>query len=245
MKSIRVLVVEDEVMVAKRIVRMLLEGFTKFGVQADIEHAKNLTDAISMLESNSYELVTLDLNLNGVDGFKLLKLASCKPSHTVIISAYREQAVRAYEYGVLDYVAKPFSLARLEKSIDRFLRQSQKEEPKTKYLVLKDGSTLFSVETSNIKLVNGVGNYSKVVMTNNSHHLHDKGMDALMDILPSEFIRAHKSYIVNLRKTSSIESLGAGKFQLTLQDGDIVPVGRSKIDGVREAFKKHRLKNND
>ena len=88
----------------------------------------HLPEALCFIENNSLDLVLLDLNLNGDNGFDLLTTAVSESFHTIVISAYKDQAITAFEYGILDFVPKPFNRDRLEQAFDRdhYKRKNQK-----------------------------------------------------------------------------------------------------------------------
>ena len=86
---------------------------------------------------HSIDLLLLDLNLHGKSGFLALENAVAGSFQTIIVSAYADQAITAYEYGVLDFVNKPFSRARLEKALNRFLNSDYIPVNQTRYLSIR------------------------------------------------------------------------------------------------------------
>ena len=118
----RVVIVEDEPTVAGRIKR-LTEKILAAELTALI-HFDELDEALDYLSSHPIDLLLLDLNLHGRDGFEILANTVSGSYHTIIISAYAEKALKAFEYGVLDFVAKPFSTARLRKAFVRYNEQN-------------------------------------------------------------------------------------------------------------------------
>lgn len=227
------LIVEDEILIAERLQRLLTEIFKERNIEPKIILASNLEQALYSLEKTQLDLVTLDLNLNGQEGYKLLEIAACKPSQTIVISAYRDQAITAFEYGVLDFVPKPFTKNRLEKAVTRQLTQNQRECSDTRYLIVKDGSKMARLLTNEIESIEGFGNYTKLHLHNRDKFLHEMGMEALLKILPSTFIRVHKSHIVNIDYFLQLISLGAGKYCLLTTSKRELPVGRSKVDDLK------------
>ncbi len=110
----RILIVEDETVIARRLERLVRQILGQQLVW--LKRADCLAAARADLESFPIDLMFLDLNLHGKDGFGLLEHAVAGAFHTVIVSAHTNQALRAFEYGVLDFVAKPFDKERLEKT---------------------------------------------------------------------------------------------------------------------------------
>jgi CheY-like chemotaxis protein len=119
LRVMHIVTVEDEPLLAKRIMRLthelLGEKLTK------LKWFNNINDAEDYLADNPIDLLLLDLNINGRNGFDLLKMASTGGFQTIIITAYAEQAISAFEYGILDFVNKPFSKVRLQKALDRLM----------------------------------------------------------------------------------------------------------------------------
>ena len=100
-----IVIVEDEPVIAQRLARQIkaIDALNS----AKLKHFDTFDDAQAYLEENLIDLLFLDLNLHGVSGFDLLKSVAAASFHTIIVSAYAEQAIKAFEYGVVDFVAKP------------------------------------------------------------------------------------------------------------------------------------------
>jgi len=234
-RIIRLLVVEDETMVMTRLQRLYGDVFQALGNEVAIQPVTSLTAAKTRLSQDAFDLVSLDLNVAGQSGFELLQQACCSPAHTIIVSAYRDQAITAYEYGALDFIAKPFSRERIEKAVRRFLSSAQAtEKTAAKCLLVKSGATLQKIALEEIEAISGYGNYSKVLLLSGRELLHEKGLEALMQLLPPHFMRVHKSYILNLKKLRALTSLGGGQYQAESHSFKHYPVGRSRIQNVRD-----------
>ena len=114
----RIVVVEDEAIVARRLTRLLREILGETLESLDL--ATSLGAAQVRLDREPpIDALFLDLNLNGRDGFELLGEAVAGSFQTIVVSAHAERAIEAFDYGVLDFVAKPFGRERLELAIDR------------------------------------------------------------------------------------------------------------------------------
>jgi two-component system response regulator LytT len=225
-------IVEDEPLIAERIERLIKEILGKKLTKIIIKNSLN--EARHYLFEHPIDLLLLDLNLHGKDGFELLKQAVSGSFHTIIISAHTDKALEAFEYGVLDFVGKPFTKERLQKAIMRFERTEEKNTYLTKYLAVRKTGKLLLIEVDNIRYIKGAGNYSEIVLKNGMIELHDKSLHKLDAILPSNFIRTHKSYIVNIQCVDSISSLGGSKYHLELSNDEILPVSRTKYKEIKE-----------
>lgn len=113
----KILIIEDEARIAKRIERMTRNFFDK---DVQILLCDSLENGLNTIDQQPIDLMLLDLNLNGEDGFDILKAFVAKSFQTIIISAYTEKAITAFAYGVLDFVPKPFDESRLVQAFMRF-----------------------------------------------------------------------------------------------------------------------------
>lgn len=229
-----VAVVEDEPLVAGRIERLtreiLQEKLTKIVVK------NSLPEAMQYVFRHPIDLLLLDLNLHGKDGFELLKQAVSGSFHTIIISAHTDKAVEAFEYGVLDFLGKPFTRERLCKALSRFDDAESNHIHPAKYVAVRKSGKLFLIRTDTISYIRGAGIYSEILLKNGTVELHDKSLNKLNAILSSNFIRTHKSYIVNIQYVKSFSSLGGSKYTVELRTGEILPVSRTKYKKIKELF---------
>ena len=227
-----VAVVEDEPLIASRIERLTREILDKKLTKMVVKNS--LREARQYLFEHPVDLLLLDLNLHGKDGFELLKQAVSGSFHTIIISAHTDKALEAFEYGVLDFVGKPFSKERLQKAIMRLENAGEKNTYPTKYIAVRKTGKLLLIEVEEIRYIKGAGIYSEIVMKDGRVELHDKSLHKLDAILPSNFIRTHRSYIVNIQCVKSFSSLGGSKYRLKLSNDEILPVSRTKYKDIKE-----------
>lgn len=225
-------IVEDEPLIASRIERLIKEILDKKLPKMIV--INSLHEARQYLFEHSVDLLLLDLNLHGKDGFELLKQAVSGSFHTIIISAHADKALEAFEYGVLDFVGKPFSKERLRKAILRFENIDEKNAYPTKYIAVRKTGKLLLIEVDDIRFIRGAGIYSEIVLKNGHRELHDKSLNKLEAILPSNFIRTHRSYIVNIQCVKSFSSLGGSKYHLKLSNDEILPVSRTKYKDIKQ-----------
>ena len=225
-----VLIVEDELMVAKRLLRLTREVMGE--KLSQIRHINNLDDAESYLDEHPIDLLLLDLNLNAQDGFTLLQKAVAESFQTIIVSANTDKAITAFEYGVIDFIAKPFSQERLAKAFER-LSQQANTGTTTKYLSIKKQQRVEIIALKDIAFIQGAGNYSELVMVDGTMHLHEKNLDKLSQLLPAAFMRIHKSYIANLSHYHHLQNFPGSKYEITLASMEPLPVSRTKIKELR------------
>lgn len=229
-----ILIVEDEARIAKRIERMTRD------ILGDslnsLTHIDTLDTAAEFIENSSLDLVLLDLNLNGNNGFDLLTAAISKSFHTIIVSAYKEQAITAFEYGVLDFVPKPFNRNRLEEAIHRTLAKGKKETNTVKYLAVKKRNRIQLIPIEEVLYIKGAGSYTELFLTNGEKELHDKSLEKLEQLLTPSFERIHKSYLVKMSEVKEIIVKSGSKYMAKLKNETCIPIGRTKYKILKEKW---------
>ena len=180
-----ILIIEDEAPIARRIERFIREILLDRDVT--IVSINSLDTGKAYLKKNSIDLLFLDLNLNGEDGFETLKEAVSNSFHTIVVSAFSNRAVTAFEYGVLDFVSKPFDKKRIAKAINRVESNLTKEGVGIKYLAIRKNKSIILLDIKEILFIQGAGIYTEVNLKNGTKEIHDKSLDKLMQLLPNNF----------------------------------------------------------
>ncbi|MEM7574819.1 MAG: LytTR family DNA-binding domain-containing protein [Bacteroidota bacterium] len=227
----RLLIVEDEFRIAKRLERIARDYFSTH-LRA-CHHFETIHEALSFLQQSAIDLMLLDLNLHGQDGFELLKRFSAAAFHVIIISAYHDKALQAFEYGVLDFVPKPFSSPRLFKAFDRLQENNPRNNQPLKYLSVQQRGSLRLIPIADLSYIQGAGSYSVLVLKTGNRPLHNKGLEQLEKLLPEPFQRIHKSYLIDLRQLKCIRIEGGGKYVAELKGGEELPVGRTRYSKLK------------
>lgn len=226
-----ILIVEDELRIAKRIERMVREilgdALTK------LKRINTLHEALRFIDNNALDLVFLDLNLNGDNGFDLMTTAVSESFHTIVISAYRDQAIIAFEYGVIDFVPKPFNRDRLEQALNRVTTKKKIETNRIKFLAVKKRHRIELIPIDNLLYVKGAGAYTELFLTNGRKELHDKSLEKLEQLLSYSFERVHKSYLVKMSEIKEIIVESGSKYMAALRDGTLIPVGRTRYKDLK------------
>ena len=218
----RILIVEDVTLVAERIADLAKTHFK--GCKVKISHT--LEDAKVCIAEEAYDLMFLDLNLKGKDGFELLKSATAASFQTIVITANRDQASTAFDYGVFDFISKPISEKRFKIAIDRFLNNDGIHREKLKYLSIKSKGAIKLIAIADVNYIKASGNYSEIFTSKDECFLHDKNLDKLLKILPDNFVRVHRSYIVPKDNIYKIIKHGGGKYSIELGNKEFIPLSR-------------------
>lgn len=214
------------------------------GTFTDLEMAGNFIS-----QSQQVDLVFLDVNLGQTNG---LLLARNLPQgiRVVLTTAYSEYALEGYDLNILDYLLKPFTFERFERSLQKFRAyslQPQKEGSLGKsvqlvpsnddFIFVKAEHKVLKINLNDLLIIEGAGNYV-ALHTEKSKVLTLQNMKAFEDyLLPYGFIRVHKSYIISARHITTIEH------NSVLVGGKIVPIGESYrsslfnfIDSISKQF---------
>ena len=230
----RVLIVEDERVAARGLERMV-KAIVGNSLQS-LNIQSSLTASEFYIMDHPIDLLLLDLNLGGEDGFALLKMAAAGSFQTIVVSANTDRAVNAFEYGVLDFVAKPPSEERLRKAIDRMDRSTEAAGQPARYLSVPSNDTVQLISLTEVLFFQGQDNYVAIHLTNGETKRHRKTLDSLEKILPARFERVHKSFIVDLDRVDHIERHPGSKYELILPDEIVLPLSRGKYRELKSRF---------
>jgi len=221
----RIFIVEDEKVASRRLIRQIEEILPGNEIVAFYE----FDEVLKALETEIPDLLLLDLNLNGEDGFRILETMAEKKFETIVVSANGERALKGFDLDIVDFVQKPYETERLAKALQKFMsRRNRKKGKENKELLIKDGSKRFSVLIDDILYVSGAGDYREIHCKNGDIHYHAYSFEKFSEILPDDFLRIHNSYLVN--KNCVVETLifGGGKYEAVISNGDKLPISRAK-----------------
>ena len=236
--ALRVLIVDDEPMARARLRRML-DG--EHGV-AVVGECSNGEEAAFALASLKPDLVFLDIQMPGMDGFGTLhRAAAAWRPRVVFVTAFSEHAVDAFEHGAVDYLLKPYSRERLRLALERARtgRQPAPTAPGEGFaerLAVPAGQRLRLVPVQSIDCIIAQLNYVELHLGSERLVLRETmaAMEAQLD--PRLFARIHRSRIVRIAAVGEIEALGGGQYVFRLASGLRLSSGPAYRDRVRQAF---------
>ncbi len=253
--AIRALVVDDE-RLARDELCFLLESFPDVEV---IGQAGNGLEAVSQVERLRPELLFLDIQMPGLDGFQVLRQLANKdtlPSCVVFVTAYDQYAIQAFEINAVDYLLKPVEKVRLGEAIARSRRQIGEDGPLANQIerilgvldkegslnrmVVKVGERFMLVDSKDI-IYATVDDGIVTVATDEWRGTSNlRTLDELITNLdPTVFWRVHRSYVVNLRRIKEVIPWFSRTLQLKMSDEieTEIPVSRSQTRRLKEHFK--------
>ncbi len=178
--------------------------------------------ALRLLATEEFDAVFLDLNLPGINGVSLLESLPRKLP-IIIISASSDFGARSYEFGIIDYLVKPLEFERFAKAIGRLHAVDPSDgkaapPPDKDAIYLRDGKQIQRIELDRVAYVQAQSNYSEFVFEDGQTTLSLISMRKLEQLLPKDFIRIHRSYIVNRKRIQRVENhqVLVGKTRLSI-----------------------------
>ncbi len=178
-------------------------------------------EAMESLNSSTVDLLFLDVHLPKLSGIELLKTLQ-KPPQTILTTAFSEYAIDGFELDVVDYLLKPFSFNRFLKSISKVEKKGLKNKSwfNHDFLFVRNKGQLKKVAISEIQYIEARGDFS-IIYTMGNREIANISLQKILSLLGCEFVRAHKSYIVNIDKIEKI--IGNHILIKTKQ----IPIGRT------------------
>jgi two-component system, LytTR family, response regulator len=247
--KIRVCIIDDEPIACRRIQRLLKDD-------AELEIVRICNDgedAVDAIHQFHPDLIFLDVQMPGMDGFEVLKsLKSESIPHVIFVTAYDRYAIQAFEVHALDYLLKPFDRKRFEQAVQRSksqIYQSQersnnseliallkemKDQPQhLERLVVKSQGRVFFLKTEEIDWIEAQGKHVSIHIGKETHVVREAMNNLETELDPKKFARIHKSTIVNLDRIKQLQPLVHGDFRVILRDSTILTISRryrQKID---------------
>ena len=246
---IRVVVADDQPMARERLVSMLTAepGIELAGI------ASSGPEAVECIRHKMPDLVFLDLQMPGLDGFGVIEAIGVdRMPPTVFVTAYDEYAVRAFEVQALDYLLKPFGRQRFQSALAKARRHLERERQgemagrlaellqlrrpseKGERILVKSGGRVSFIDVESIDWVEAEGNYVRL-HAGDQVHLMRETMNGLIERIGAQrFFRIHRSRIVNVNKVKELLIAGGGDYQVVLYDGTRLGLSRLYRDALQE-----------
>lgn len=256
--TINTIIIDDE-KPARDELAYLLKAFPEVNL---IGQGKNGVEAVSLIKEHSPDLVFLDVQMPGLDGFGVLKKLverKMKMPHVVFATAFDQYAVQAFDVNAVDYVLKPFDKARIAKAIQRArkvldtqtsatdrLEQlvtqlgAAKSSPQPVKILVKSGQRLLLVDAEDVIFATTDGGAIVVVTRDLEGSSNYRTLEELNATLDSEsFWRPHRSFLVNIQHIKEVVPWFNSTFILKMNDkkNTEVPVSRVQAKRLRELFK--------
>jgi two-component system LytT family response regulator len=247
-KTWKTLIIDDEQLARQRLFR-LLKPYDQIDI---IGEAVNGQDGLEKIEKLLPDLVFLDIEMPVFNGFEMLGKLKHQPK-VVFTTAYDQYAIKAFEEDSIDYLLKPVETDRLEKTIKRLektqyqpiphlqletiIKQLQlKKDIKT--LTVKIGDKILLIKLDNIIFIEAEEKYVFLCTADGKKHLTDFTISSLEEKLPDQFVRIHRSYIINSDHIKEIRKGFNGAFVFVMNNAENTRLSSSRANGekLRERF---------
>lgn len=243
----KTIVIDDEQLARQRIKRLL----TVYDEIEIIAEAENGVEGLELIESLKPDLIFLDIEMPVLNGFEMLAKLKHQPK-VVFTTAYDQYAIKAFEEGSIDYLLKPIEIERLDKTItklkqtnlapaqvpiEELIRQIQGKKT-IKTLTVKLGDKILLIKLTDIIRIQAEDKYVFLHTVDGKKHLTDFTLSTLEEKLPEEFLRIHRSEIINTEFIKEIRKgfNGALIFVLNNTDETRVTSSRSNSEALRLRF---------
>lgn len=236
----KVIIIDDE-SASRQLINEYLNYFPELVVLGE---ANNGVDAVKIINKFKPDLIFLDIQMPGLTGFEVLSHLNEIPN-VIFSTAYDSYALQAFEVHAIDYLLKPYTKERFQKAIEKLkwdneinsitpLAESLLIEKQTypERILVNKNKKLITISVSNIIRVEAYGDYSKLY-TNDAVFISNYGISSLEEKLnPKNFIRVHRSSIVNLKQIREVQRYGK-TYEILMTNNDKVKVSLSYMDNLK------------
>jgi len=240
----KAIIIDDEPL-ARSLVKEYLQPYKTIEL---VQECNDGFEGVKAINQHQPDLIFLDIQMPKINGFEMLELIE-NPPHVIFTTAFEEFAIKAFETHAVDYLLKPFSKDRFDKAIQKLLQQkgnaqqtqavleSAAHSPaQSDRIVVKDGGKIRIIPISQIQYLEAADDYVKIFTADGSF-LKKKTMQYFEQLLqPSQFIRVHRSYIINVQLITRIDPHEKDSHLLLLTTGARLPVSKAGYYKLKEAL---------
>jgi two-component system, LytTR family, response regulator len=242
-KKCRAIIVDDEAL-ARQVIREMLQSHPEVEIAGE---CANGFEAVRLSAELKPDLLFLDIQMPKLDGFEVLELIGSEVA-IVFVTAHDEHALRAFEVHAVDYLLKPFTADRFDAALERAKeRVGQKLPPATEFtaaarepgqyaerIVVKDGTRVQIIPVAKLDYAEAQDDYVALA-SQGKKHLKQQTISSLEAALdPKNFVRIHRSCLVNLARVARLEPYGKNSHVVILSDGARLPVSRTGYARLKE-----------
>ena len=252
MSAMRVLIVDDEP-IARKVLREELELLDSVEV---VGEADNGEIALAKISSAKPDIVFLDIQMPVMGGFELLEHLKGGPIPAIVmVTAYDQHAIRAFEAGAVDYLLKPISQQRLLQAVDRARRIARNPlqaaenlallqeialapvgTPKTRKIIGKDGEEFFLLNPAEVLAFQADGDLTWII-TAKHRYAATQNLKAIEDRLrDTSFRRIHRNALVNVEQIRKMSMITSQRWLVTLNNGQEFVVSKRQAKNVRDVL---------
>jgi two-component system LytT family response regulator len=249
--------VDDEPLARKHL-RILLKAHPEF----EVTECNNGFEAVAKLNAQPADLVFLDIQMPQMNGFEVLASLDSPLPVVIFVTAFDQFAIRAFEVNAIDYLLKPVDVARFEQALSRAKanleqkglgelerrlvallasREAERNQPAAepthlRRLQVRSGPRLLFVEVRDIDYIEANDYYSALHVGAKTHLLREPMKDLEAKLDPTQFVRVHRSAIVNIRRVRELRHRPGGSYSVVLIDGTCLKLSRARWEQVQAAL---------
>jgi two-component system LytT family response regulator len=243
---IKVILIDDEPL-ARSMVSEYLQTYPDISI---VQECNDGFEGVKAIGQHKPDLIFLDIQMPKINGFEMLELIDAPPS-VIFTTAFDEYAIKAFEAHAVDYLLKPFAKERFDKAIQKWLTARQTSIPappppalmemasqpeEKNRIVVKKGSNIVILPVHTIYYLEAFDDYVKI-HTKDGFYLKKKTMSYFEQTLDAkEFVRIHRSYLLNLQELTRIEPLEKDNHVALLKSGVRIPLSQSGYTKLKEVL---------
>jgi len=239
----KVVIIDDEPL-ARSIVKQFLKQYEDLEL---MDECNNGYEGVKAIEKHNPDLIFLDIQMPKINGFEMLEIIDEEPA-VIFTTAFDEYAIKAFETSAIDYLLKPFTQERFDKAIEKW-KKNQAQPVKTaldetvrkqlnedQRIVVKDAGNIKIIPTVDVMYIEAYDDYVKI-HTKERYFLKKKTMNYYEQSLDqANFLRIHRSYILNVNQLTRIESFEKNSYRATLTNGATIPISRSSYGDLKNVL---------
>ena len=238
----KAIIIDDEPL-ARMMVREYLQPYTHITV---VEECNDGFEGLKAIQQHQPDLIFLDIQMPKINGFEMLELID-HPPQVIFTTAFEEYAIKAFDAHAADYLLKPFSKERFDKAMQKLQQQGANatqailetalQAPvQNNRIVVKDNGKIKIIPVAKVQYLEAADDYVKIYTAEGSF-LKKKTMQYFEDALPAqEFIRIHRSYIVNAQLITRIDLHEKDSHLALLTTGARLPVSKGGYAKLKEVL---------
>jgi two-component system, LytTR family, response regulator len=229
--------IADDEPAARRGVRQLLVAFPEFAVAGE---CRNGAEVLTALNAASPDVIFLDIQMPGIDGFEVIKQRTVERMPAVVfLTAFDQFAIKAFETEALDYLVKPVSEERFATTMKRLLRrlQSKSSSAREETIVVTTSRGATVLHLNEIDWIGAAGNYSQLWVGTRSYFLRESLQLLEARVQKHGFVRAHRRALVRLDGVRELTRTRGGALNAVLESGVRVPISRRRTASFTAAIR--------
>jgi two-component system LytT family response regulator len=242
-------VIADDEPLARKTIRLLARRDPDVTIVAE---CRNGAEAIDAVHEHKPDVLFLDVQMPGLDGFDVLELLGEDAPAIVFVTAYDQYAIRAFDVHAIDYLLKPFTDERFDKALARarqLVRQGGEGRANLatltaahratakRFMVRSAGRVVF-LKADEIDWIEAADYYARLHVGTSSYLIRESMNDLEIALDPEAFVRIHRSAIVNLDRVREMRPLIRGELVVVLDDGTQLRMSRSRREELESRFRR-------